>query len=78
MTKTITKIGSSQGLVFDAALMDLVGLKVGDQVSIKVHKNGSIILTPVKPSLHSEKAVGTAKRLISKNPELFRRLLNCE
>ena len=32
MTKTITKIGNSQGLIFDAALMDLARIKVGDQV----------------------------------------------
>ena len=28
MTKTITKIGNSQGLMFDAALMDLARIKV--------------------------------------------------
>lgn len=32
MTKTITKIGNSQGIIFDAALMDLARVKVGDQV----------------------------------------------
>jgi antitoxin component of MazEF toxin-antitoxin module len=37
MTKTITRIGNSQGLIFDAALMDLARIKVGDQVSISVH-----------------------------------------
>ena len=28
MTKTITRIGNSQGIIFDAALMDIAGLKV--------------------------------------------------
>jgi antitoxin component of MazEF toxin-antitoxin module len=32
MTKTISKIGNSQGLIFDAALMDLARVKVGDQL----------------------------------------------
>ena len=74
MTKTITKIGNSQGLMFDAALMDLARLKVGDQVSITVHEGGSIVLTPLRPVITPEKAVVTAKRLIKENTELFRRL----
>ena len=74
MTKTITKIGNSQGLMFDAALMDLARLKVGDQVTVSVHEGGSIVLTPVRPVIKPEKAAATAKRLIKKNAELFRRL----
>ena len=49
MVKTISKIGNSHGLMFDAALMDLARLKVGDQVSISVHEGGSIVLTPLRP-----------------------------
>jgi antitoxin component of MazEF toxin-antitoxin module len=74
MTKTITKIGNSQGLMFDSALMDLARIKVGDQVSISLHEGGSIVLTPVRPVINAEKAAATAKRLIKKNAELFRRL----
>ena len=74
MTKTITKIGNSQGLMFDSALMDLARIKVGDQVSISLHEGGSIVLTPVRPVINPEKAAVTAKRLIKKNAELFRRL----
>jgi antitoxin component of MazEF toxin-antitoxin module len=74
MTKTITKIGNSQGLMFDAALMDLAHIKVGDQVSISLHEGGSIVLTPVRPVINPEKAAAAAKRLIKKNAELFRRL----
>jgi len=74
MTKTITKIGNSQGLMFDSALMDLARIKVGDQVSISLHEGGSIVLTPVRPVINAEKAAAMAKRLIKKNAELFRRL----
>jgi antitoxin component of MazEF toxin-antitoxin module len=74
MTKTITKIGNSQGLMFDSALMDLARLKVGDQVTITVHEGGSIVLTPLRPVITPEKAATTAKRLIKKNAGLFRRL----
>jgi len=74
MTKTITKIGNSQGLILDAALMDLARLKVGDLVTITVHEGGSIVLTPLRPVITPQKAAATAKRLIKKNAELFRRL----
>ena len=74
MTKTITKIGNSQGVMFDSALMELAHLKVGDQVSVTVHEGGSIMLTPVRPVINPDKAAATAKRLIGKNRELFRRL----
>lgn len=74
ITKTITRIGNSQGIIFDAALMDLARLKVGDQVTVSLHEGGSIVLTPVRPVIGSERASATAKRLIEKNAELFRRL----
>jgi antitoxin component of MazEF toxin-antitoxin module len=74
MTKKITKIGNSQGLMFDAALMDLAHIKVGDQMSVTLHEGGSIVLTPVRPAISPAKAAVTAKRLIKKNAELFRRL----
>ena len=74
MTKVITKIGNSQGLMFDAALMELAHIKVGDQVSVTIHEGGSIVLTPVRPVIAPQRAAATAKRLIKKNAELFRRL----
>lgn len=74
MTKTITKIGNSQGLMLDAALMDLARLKVGDEVSVTVHEGGSIVLTPLRPVLGAGQAAVTARRLIRKNSDLFRRL----
>ena len=74
MTKTITKIGNSQGLMFDAALMELAHLKPGDQVNVEVHEGGTITLTPLRPVITPKKAAATAKRLIKKNAELFRRL----
>ena len=74
MTKTISKVGNSQGIIFDAALMDLARVKVGDQVTVTVHEGGSIILTPVRPAIPPKTAASTAKRLIKKNSTLFKRL----
>ena len=74
MTKTISKVGNSQGIIFDAALMDLARLKVGDQVTVTVHEGGSIVLTPIRPSIQSKEAAVAARRLIKKNSVLFKRL----
>jgi antitoxin component of MazEF toxin-antitoxin module len=49
MIKTITKVGNSQGLIFDAALMELAHLKAGDDVNVEVHEGGTITLTPIRP-----------------------------
>ena len=49
MIKTISKIGNSQGLMFDAALMEMAHLKAGDQVNVEVHEGGTITLTPLHP-----------------------------
>ena len=74
MTKTISKVGNSQGIIFDAALMDLARVKVGDQLTVTVHEGGSIVLTPVRPVLDPARAAATAQRLIRKNSALFKRL----
>jgi len=74
MTKTISKVGNSQGIIFDAALMDLARVKVGDQVTVTVHEGGSIVLTPIRPAIHPTKARATARKLIKKNSALFKRL----
>lgn len=74
MTKTISKVGNSQGIIFDAALMDLARLKVGDQVTVTVHEGGSIVLTPIRPSIQPKEAATAARRLIKKNSVLFKRL----
>jgi len=74
MIKTLTKVGNSHGIIFDAALMDLARLKLGDQVTVTLHEGGSIVLTPVRPVIGPARAAAVAKRLIKKNAELFRRL----
>ena len=74
MIKTITKVGNSQGIMLDAAIMDLARLKVGDQVNLTVHEGGAIYLTPVRPVVTPEEATAVVKDVINKNRELFRRL----
>jgi len=47
MIKTISKIGNSQGIIFDSALLQLARLKVGDEVNVEVHAGGTITIAPV-------------------------------
>jgi antitoxin component of MazEF toxin-antitoxin module len=49
MIKTICKIGNSQGIIFDAALLELAHLKAGDELNVEVHEGGTITLTPIHP-----------------------------
>ena len=49
MVKMIAKIGNSQGLMLDSALMELAHLKAGDRVNVEVHEGGTITLTPLRP-----------------------------
>jgi antitoxin component of MazEF toxin-antitoxin module len=74
MVKTIARIGNSQGLIFDAALRELTGLKPGDQVNVTVHEGGTIVLTPMRPTISADEAAAAAKKLIRDNAEVFKRL----
>jgi antitoxin component of MazEF toxin-antitoxin module len=74
MVKTITKVGNSHGLIFDATLRELTGLKPGDQVNVTVHEGGAIVITPMTSVVDAEEARARAERLIKANNELFRRL----
>ena len=74
MIKSITKIGNSQGLIFDATLLDMARLKVGDQVNVSVHDGGAVTLTPLRRVITADDARDSARKLIRKNKEVFRRL----
>lgn len=74
MIKKITKIGNSHGIILDSSLMDLARLKVGDEMNLEIHPGGITLLRVEPETISPEKASETAKRLISKNNELFQRL----
>ena len=74
MLKTIAKIGDSQGLIFDATLRELTGLKAGDEVNVTVHEGGAIVITPMWQPIAAADAAAAAKNLIKRNAVLFKRL----
>ncbi len=62
MIKTITRLGNSQGLLFDAALLELAHLKVGDRVNVEVHEGGTITVTPLRPQPAPEDVTRTIRK----------------
>jgi len=74
LIKTITKIGNSKGIIFDAALLELANLKVGDKLNVTVHEGGTITLVPDVVTIDPGYAKTKAAELIATNSELFNRL----
>jgi antitoxin component of MazEF toxin-antitoxin module len=75
MTKTITKVGNSQGLIFDSALMDLARLKVGDKVNVTVvPESGAIMLMPLRPGPSKEEITSIIKKTARDYRKTLRKL----
>jgi antitoxin component of MazEF toxin-antitoxin module len=74
MTKQIAKIGNSNGIIFDATLMDMAHLKRGDQVNVEVHEGGVITLTPIRPRPSREQVTKTIKSTLKDYARTMKRL----
>jgi len=74
MIKTITKVGNSQGVIFDAALMELARLQPGDEVNVEVHEGGTITLTPIRPRPDRQEVSRVVKSTMKKYQRTLRRL----
>ena len=74
MLKSISKIGNSQGLIFDSALCELSGLKAGDQVNVAVHAGGTITLTPIRRIASPEAVSATIRKTVKDYRRTLRRL----
>ncbi|HEY1172401.1 MAG TPA: AbrB family transcriptional regulator [Verrucomicrobiae bacterium] len=73
MVKTITKIGNSNGIIFDATLMDMAHLKTGDQVNVTLH-DGNLILTPLNPRPSPEKIKATIRQTVKDYQKTLKKL----
>ncbi len=74
MIKTISKVGNSNGIIFDAAIMDLARLQTGDQVNLEIHEGGTITLTPIRPHPSREKITKTIKSTVKNYARTLKRL----
>jgi antitoxin component of MazEF toxin-antitoxin module len=71
MLKAITKVGNSQGIIFDAALLEMAHLKAGDELNLEVHAGGTITLTPIRPKPSREEV----SRVIAKTMKDYARTM---
>jgi antitoxin component of MazEF toxin-antitoxin module len=74
MTKTITKVGNSQGIMFDAAIMEMARLKVGDQVNVELHEGGTITITPLRPRVSREEVSRAIKATLKDYARTMKKL----
>jgi antitoxin component of MazEF toxin-antitoxin module len=75
MTKTISKVGNSQGIIFDAALMDLARVKVGDQVNVTViPESGAIVVMPIRKGPSPKKVKSVIKKTVRDYRKTLRKL----
>lgn len=75
MVKVITKIGDSQGLIMDQALLDLAHLKVGDQVNIEVHDGGTVTITPLRPRINPRTVEDVVAKVVKDYASTLNRLM---
>jgi antitoxin component of MazEF toxin-antitoxin module len=69
LTKRLTKIGDSTGLVIDKPILDLLGLARGDEVELRI-ENERLVVGPVEVSARAERhraKFAKAKARIHKN-----------
>jgi len=75
MTKTISKIGNSQGIIFDAALMDLARVKVGDQVNVTViQESAAIVVMPIRKGPSPKEVKSVIKKTVRDYRKTLRKL----
>jgi len=74
MVKQIRKVGNSNALLLDKAILELLGLDEGGEVQLTVD-NGSLIVTPVTPrAVDKERFEACLNRVVADRREVLRRL----
>jgi antitoxin component of MazEF toxin-antitoxin module len=74
MVKSITKVGNSHGVIFDAALLELAHLKVGDEINVEVHEGGTITLTPIRRRPSRDQVTRVVKQTMKDYARTMKRL----
>ena len=74
MIKQLKKVGNSNAIILDKAIMELVGLEENGQVQLTVH-DGALTLTPISPRIVDEARFQKAMdRMFKEQDEVLRRL----
>ncbi len=74
MIKHLKKVGNSNALILDKAIMELVGLEENGEVQLTVD-HGSIIITPARPNpVDQARFEACLDRVVTARREVLRRL----
>ena len=74
MIKQLQKVGNSNAIILDKAILELLGLEEGSKVQLYVH-NGSLIITPENPNpVDDEQFEECLNRVVADRRELLKRL----
>jgi antitoxin component of MazEF toxin-antitoxin module len=74
MIKQLKKVGNSNAVILDKAIMELVGLEENDELQLSVH-HGSIILTPTDPKpVDMIRFEACLNRVVMERRDVLRRL----
>jgi antitoxin component of MazEF toxin-antitoxin module len=74
MIKRLKKMGNSNALILDKAIMELVGLEENSKIQLTV-SNGSIILTPADPkAVDEERFEACLNRVVEERRDVLRKL----
>jgi len=74
MIKQLKKVGNSNAVILDKAIMELVGLEENDELQLSVH-HGSIILTPTDPKpVDMIRFEACLNRVVTERRDVLRRL----
>jgi len=74
MIKTITKVGNSQGIILDTAILQLMRLKVGDEVNLEIHPGGTMTIAPITSLPPKEEVTALIKSTMKKYARTMKRL----
>ena len=74
MIKQLSKVGNSNALILDRAILELIGMEEGGEVELTVH-NGSLIVTPANPKPVDQKRFEEClNRVVSRRRNMLKRL----
>jgi antitoxin component of MazEF toxin-antitoxin module len=74
MIKQLRKVGNSNALILDRAILELIGLDEKGKVELTVH-NGSLIVTPAQPRpLDKDRFEASLNRVVKARRRVLRQL----
>jgi antitoxin component of MazEF toxin-antitoxin module len=74
MIKHLRKVGNSNALILDRAIMELIGLEEDGEVQLTVN-NGALVVTPANPKpVDKAKFEACLDRVVSDRRDVLKRL----